>query len=302
MEEYYTEETFLARWIANELSDEELAAFKKTDAYKQLSIIDRESQVLDGPEVNTELALQKVTRQLQSSKGKPKIKRLWIYAAAAGVTLLIGFFVFFNATKSYSTGIGEKQFIALADGSEVYLNANSRLTHQLFLWMDNKEVHLEGEAYFEVAGGNFKVHTSRGTVAVLGTKFNLKDRTDFEIECYEGRISFTPTNGDKATEILEGGMKLKILDDKTETMIFSEKGPRWQRGVSVFEDQPLSVVLAELENYYSIIFETRAIRADRLFTGEFTHEDLNTALEATLTPMGISYTFSKDGKTIILSE
>lgn len=304
MKNYETDDTFLARWIAGELSEEERIAFEKTEAFKQFDRVNKESQLLEGPIIDTEAALQKVKARLGTQENKSdvvSIKR-W-YAIAATIIVMIGLGVFINSSKTYTTGIGEQISITLADGSTVDINANSTLSHKRFFWDDAKEVYLTGEGYFAITkGDDFKVHTSQGTIAVLGTQFTIKDRSVFEVKCYEGRIQFTNANSTFVSKILTKGMTISIVNDELIESSFKEQVPIWKDGTSAFVDQPISVILEELMNYYPVTFEYATIDTTRLFTGSFTHDNLETALQATLIPMGIMYKKSALENTIILSE
>src|SRR5699024_6029080 len=71
---------------------------------------------------------------------------------------------------------GRKYKIKLADGTIVHLNSASTLKYPIqFSGNENRQVYLEGEAYFEVSHDSihpFVVKTSPLTIKVLGTKFN----------------------------------------------------------------------------------------------------------------------------------
>ena len=208
-----------------------------------------------------------------------------------------------NSSKSYSTGIGEKETIVLADGSMVDLNANSTLSHKRFFWLDNKEVILKGEGYFKITPGTgFKVQTSRGMVTVLGTEFNILDRSTFSLTCYEGKIEFVPSTRTLRPQILTQGMQIELLVGGYKTSSFETDTPEWKDGITTFVDQPFILVLEELMNQYPVQFEYDTIQTDRLFTGSFTHDNLDKALEATLAPMGITYKKSSLEHTFILSQ
>ncbi|AXG68309.1 fec operon regulator FecR [Kordia sp. SMS9] len=289
MKNYETDESFLGRWIAGELSEEERIAFEKTDAFRQFDVINKEAQLLDGPEIDVERALQIVKDKLASKPKKGKLIKLWQNISIAAI-LILSTGIFLTSTKTYTTGIGESQTITLADGSIINLNANSSVSHKRFFWSSHKTVALKGEAYFTITkGDNFRVATSKGTVAVLGTKFNIKDRTDFELKCYEGKIQFTQNNAAKNNYILTKGTQITITDDVLIEETFTEETPAWKKGVSTFTAKPLSEVLAELSLYFNLTFDATKIDATRLFSGSFYHSNLKNALKATLTPMGIRY-------------
>ncbi|MFC0604211.1 FecR family protein [Winogradskyella pulchriflava] len=300
MENYDTDETFLARWIAGELSEEELIAFKKTEAYKQYKLINEESRQLSGPDIDVEAALQSVKQKLEPKPSKPKTIRLWQTISAAAI-LIISLGLFLNSSKTISNGIGETQTIVLEDGSEVNLNANSSVVFKRFFWSNDKTVNLTGEAYFTVTKGDgFKVETSKGTVKVLGTEFNIKDRTNFELKCYEGKVEFSQNNKQLPSRILTRGMQISIENSDVKDVTFNEDEPSWKKGFSKFEEQPLYLVLEELTQYFDVTFNTKNVNVDRLFSGSFDHKNIDIALKATLVPMGIKYKLEQN--VYILSE
>lgn len=300
MKNYDSDETFLGRWIAGELSDEELAHFKKTETYRQYKLINEESQHLRGPEIDVETALKNVKQNIKYETTKAKVLNLWQIAGAAAIlVLLLGFYL--NSSKTITSNIGGTQTIVLEDGSTIDLNANSSISYKRFFWSKDKTVILKGEAYFTVSkGDDFKVETSKGTVKVLGTKFNIKDRTNFELKCYEGKVGFSLKNKKSPNEILTKGMQFNIESNETKKLTFNEDIPSWREGISKFNERPLYLVLEELTHYFDIDFDTTDIDTDRLFSGSFNHSDLDLALKATLVPMGIKYRLEQN--VCILSE
>jgi transmembrane sensor len=111
----------------------------------------------------------------------------WIKIAAA-VFLLFGACLFYlgkgkkqnvqqNLITHFSTKGGERKKITLTDGSVVLLNAKSTLVLNTDFNDKNREVHLVGEAFFDIAHNKnkpFKVHTADFDINVLGTIFNVK--------------------------------------------------------------------------------------------------------------------------------
>lgn len=300
MKKYEIDKSFLARWAANELTNEELAEFKKTDAYKDFKLINAISQNFKGPIIDKNAALIKTKAKIAKEKGKVKKLNpsLW-YSIAASILLVLGLFYGLNTTKTYETSIGEQLAISLPDGSTVKLNANSKMSHKRFFWKNNRSLNLKGEAYFEVQkGSDFKVTTSYGNVTVLGTKFNIKTREHiFELNCFEGAVRFDQkeTNAHKT---LHQNDQIIISNGAIKDTKITLTTPSWINGLSIFENRPLKEVLNELSSYYAITFNTENIDDTKLFSGSFVHNDLEKALRATLTPMGIVYNFSKE-KTVI---
>lgn len=126
-------------------------------------------------------------------------------AIAASLLLLMASGIWYmqkNAqlpTNLYTTDFAQVKNITLPDGSKVILNANSelKLTAE---WGEegNRQVWLEGEAYFEVekktaTHQKFIVHTKDLDVEVLGTRFNVNTRhAKAVVSLEEGKIKLIP--------------------------------------------------------------------------------------------------------------
>jgi ferric-dicitrate binding protein FerR (iron transport regulator) len=111
-----------------------------------------------------------------------------------------------NSKTDYTeirTKRGEKSFLKLADGTLIWLNAETVFRYPSRLDSKNVRVFLDGEAYFDVAKNpnrNFIVQASSLDITVIGTSFNVKsysmDNT-IETTLEEGKISITGRMGNK---------------------------------------------------------------------------------------------------------
>ncbi len=301
-EKHNIDDTFLGRWIDGRLTNDELAAFKKTKAYKQFSIINKEAQLLESPNIDIQTALKQVKSKIQEQQKKPKVIKLW-YSIAAAAIVVISLGIFFNSSKTYNTTYGEQLAIVLPDGSKVQLNANSKIEHKRFYWTSNRQLKLQGEAYFDVEkGADFVVNTNYGNVSVLGTKFNIRSRKNsFELKCFEGSVRFDNTNK-TSSKILKPNDGIRIQDDTINTTKQKQSMPNWINNKSIFQTIPLKDVLEELEAQFGVQFKTETVNINRTFSGAFTHASLEQALETTLVPMGITYKFTKNDTKIITLE
>lgn len=300
MEKYESDETFIARWVAGELSEEELSEFKKSDAYEMFYHINEEAQKFEAPPIDKRQALIKTKEQITFGKAKKRSNTTW-YAIAASIAVVIGVFTLFTSNKSYQTNYGEQLAVTLPDGSKVQLNAGSELTHKRFFWLNNKTVNLKGEAYFNVQKSDgFSVETSHGTISVLGTQFNIKTREDsFELGCFEGVVQFDQIDNPEH-QILRKNDRVVLSGNNLITETSEENQPNWMKGISIFKEAPLQEVIDEIQRQYNVSFQFKETDMSRLFTGSFLYDDLETALKSTLIPLGINYTISKDRTTIIL--
>ena len=292
----------IQKWLDHSLTPQELEAFKKLEDYEALTRLSSHLKHYKAPEYNTSVALDNVLLHLDhsKSKSKPNIFKQLLKVAAI---LAVCFGLYFYTTTldtTINTAIAQKTTITLPDASLVTINAKSTLTYNEYDWDDDRIIDLEGEAYFKVAKGKtFKVNTKEGVVEVLGTEFNVKQRNDiFEVICYEGLVAVTQNNTQKK---LYPGDTFLIVDGK---QIVSKKEesqqPSWITHESSFRSIPFKEVIAEFERQYnvSITYNTQAINTKILFTGRFTHKNMDIALKSITLPLHLRY--SKTDDSIIL--
>lgn len=292
-------EELILKWLNNDLTAPELEAFKQLKDYEALTTLNSHLQGFKPNNYNVSEELDTLLKTIETRK---KAKKNWLpimLRVAAVVVVCLGIFYYTTTLDTkISTVIAEKQTIELPDASTVAINAKSTITYNKHNWDDSRNVTLDGEAYFEVAkGSKFDVITPNGVVSVLGTKFNVKQRKNtFEVVCYEGLVQVVYGS---YNEKLPAGNRLLILDGKlvaNEEDIISE--PSWINKQSTFKSLPYKEVIAEFERQYDITIDTQNVNDTQLFTGSFTHNNLDVALKSITLPLQLTYT--KTGKTILL--
>ena len=291
----------ILKWLDQDLSESEIKDLKQSERFETLEKIAFYSSQLQTPKVDTEIALAAFkSRSFQKTETKVRSInfKVW-FSAAAAILLLINasYFLFIDTDTSFETHVTENKNIRLPDNSEVILNANSKITYNTNTWKELRSLNLEGEAYFKVQKGNtFSVRTPSGIIQVLGTQFNVKERTNyFEVRCYEGLVSVTFKN---KTVKLPPGKNFRVLNGTIENSVNSNAPkPSWTDRESSFNRVPLEQVLAELERQYDVRIKTEGIDTQKLFSGSFTNTDQKIALESISIPLKLSYKI--EGKTII---
>ena len=292
---------YLAKWLNDELTDTELAEFKKSEAYETYQKIKESASLLESPEFDVDKAWESIEQHKTKEETKVFIlspfKKFLRIAAVIAVLLAGSFFYLNTLNESFTTDYAENKSITLPDASEVILNAESELTFSEKKWDKNRNVELKGEAYFKVAKGKkFTVKTTQGLVTVLGTQFNVETRENyFEVTCFEGLVSVT-LNG-KETK-LPAGNSMLIIDGNTTMMKAIVNGtPSWLSKESSFKSIPLHYVMDELERQYNIEVATEGIDAEKLFTGTFSNDNLELALKSISVPLQIKFTL--DGNKVL---
>ncbi|WP_119078877.1 FecR family protein [Chitinophaga alhagiae] len=97
--------------------------------------------------------------------------------------------------------VGMDYKIALSDGTEVWLNAATRLEFPFAFAGNTREITISGEAYLKVAKNAakpFLVHLPHSTVRVLGTEFNVNtyDSGVVKVALVEGSVNMQAPTGE----------------------------------------------------------------------------------------------------------
>jgi ferric-dicitrate binding protein FerR (iron transport regulator) len=297
--EMMNKETLLLKWLNNDLNDQELEAFKKLEDYDDLIQLNDGLQAFKAKDYNTSDELERILQTIKSNK-KQSINWLKPFIRIASI-LIICLGLYYSSTfidTKITTDFAQKTTIELPDTSSVLLNAKSFLVYNKSHWKKERELTLEGEAFFKVTkGSSFQVHTKSGTITVYGTQFNVKQRDNyFEVICYEGLVGVT-FNAHETK--LKPGDSFLIIDGKE---LSKEKeydtAPSWINNESSFKSIPYKEVVAEFERQYNVKLQLQNVDEKQLFTGSFTHTNLDLALKSISLPLNATYT--KINHTIIL--
>lgn len=149
---------------------------------------------------------------------------------------------------------GHQARLVLADGTQVWVNAESRLEYPAVFNGSRREVKITGEAYFEVAQNakqSFIVKANEMEVKVLGTSFNI-NTYDYQIHATlsTGKVSATVSN--TAVILLPGEQAVYtaaasgITKRKVDPRVYTA----WKDGDIYFEEASLKEIVHSLEREY----------------------------------------------------
>jgi len=215
----------------------------------------RAQAIWNGPQI-TQCAQSLAARPAKItvlSRLRPHCKPL-----ATAAVLILGLFSFSNLPMrlqaDHLTVVGERQRLQLEDGSKVLLNTNSAFSSTI---NDQQRVArlYQGEAYFEVSpqpGQPLEIDAGLVTASVRDTAFAVRYLDGVtQVRVQRGDVDLRATRDDERVR-LSAGESIRIgpngfdrpakLDAATELA--------WVQGRLVFENCPLSQVLAELRRYY----------------------------------------------------
>ncbi|WP_435579067.1 FecR family protein [Gilvibacter sp.] len=290
----------LHKWMNDELTGAEESALREDSEMHAMMEIAAQTRGMEAPEFPKD-AVWKNIQQLNKPTKVRTLQPLKYIVRIAAVFAIVAFsYVFWQGLDTdVNTAIAEKTEIILPDQSEVALNANSFLTYNQQDWKDARTLRLDGEAYFKVAKGSaFVVETDLGDVTVLGTQFNVFARENLlKVSCFEGVVSVSL---DQEVITLRAGEALELETGNTvKNLTTSLSAPRWLQDESSFNNAPLTQVLNELEHYYNIQLEVSDIDLEKRFTGSFTHQDLDIALQSICNPLQMTYSVLDKNKVVL---
>jgi ferric-dicitrate binding protein FerR (iron transport regulator) len=257
--------------------------------------------------------------RLPQSKGRqhtlakrPMGRRNWLrVAVAAALVGLVGTLAWWNARLGekpvvYATAYGETRTVVLPDGSEVMLNANSRVRYQAPTGRrPRREVWLEGEAFFKIVpleqptSVPFVVYTPDLRVQVRGTQFNVNTRRGrTQVVLNEGSVALQLPS-DEVTALRPGELAEFAAPEARlhKATVDTERFTAWRDRRLTFDDTPLSEVALTLEENYGVrvVFDDPALRAKRV-TGEISAQKIDTILKALSTLFSIAV--ERSGNTV----
>lgn len=206
------------------------------------------------------------------------------------------------------TSKGEKSYLRLPDGTKVWLNSCTTLEYAENYGHSNRDIYLDGEAYFEVAKNKdlpFVVKTNGIDVKALGTAFNVSaymEDSQQTTTLFNGKVAVQPTLTKQ--EVLLEPNQVAVYDksrNKIEVVPFDKKQfAQWRGGFLSFKMMYLQDITKLLERNYNVVFryENQVIKKLR-FSGSFrNNEDLSEILNVIKTNTGIRYQILKD--TIVI--
>ncbi|AWH86426.1 iron dicitrate transport regulator FecR [Flavobacterium album] len=291
------DDTLLARWLAGELEAEELAALENDPRYATFLRIKNNFEQIERPRFEGGPMLEDIL-QLEKNPARvvPLYRKSWFQTVAASIVLILGFAFIFTRPDKMETANGKTLAFTLPDNSAVVLNSGSESSYSSWNWDNNRNISLDGEAYFRVAKGKkFTVNTPLGTVTVMGTQFNVKAREGrLDVVCYEGKVR-VGYNGKET--ILTPHHSVTVEGASVKDGVVSAGKPKWIDGELEFEYEKLSAVLGEIERKYDVEIRTD-LNSGKTFSGTLPGNDIDGALQ-TLSRL-YRLTIEKQGKTIIL--
>ncbi len=174
--------------------------------------------------------------------------------------------------------LGSRTRLFLPDGTEVWLNAGSKIVYSQGFGVEDRKLSLEGEGYFEVTRNAeipFEIKTRELNLRVLGTKFNFKNYPEDEevaVNLMEGKVALMNKMKDMPTLYLEPQEKM-VLNKRTGIMTKSKTqvdyANIWSRNELFFDEELLEDIAKKLMRSYDVEIEVADSLTNKRFYGSF---------------------------------
>lgn len=202
---------------------------------------------------------------------------------------------------------GQQSQLTLSDGTQVWLNSESRLVYSGGYGKTNRDLKLVGEGYFKVAKNKdlpFQVHANDITVTALGTSFNVdacRKNGKVKVTLVEGTVKVTSHVID---ELLKPGQQLVTEGNSVSKMqkVDTELYTSWHQGILIFKDELLEDILHQLEKRYDVtfVFKNKELKSFR-YRGRLRLDySILKTLEILRISTGMKYQI--DGRVIVLDK
>jgi transmembrane sensor len=251
---------------------------------------------IEEPDFDKTAEWKKLEAAITREPKKAKEVKFYSYSTALRVAASVGVIMVFSwvlyiVVFSHETILKESgdvtMQISLPDGTEVWLNRNSKIAYHDNFNKTDRTVILTGEAFFEVKPDTSKpfiVQTTQARVKVLGTSFNVQAyeaSAATEVFVVTGLVNFCNIREEKGINLKPGEMAVTnsntvvvLNDDHSNTLAWREKR-------LTFKKTSLNTVVENLEHYFKINIEIKNQNIVQCrFTGSFDQPTIEEIIEA----------------------
>jgi len=196
-------------------------------------------------------------------------RRKWMSVAATIALLITASFFFWNQQApplewtALETKMGETQSITLEDGTQVWLNENTRFSYPKSFTGETRPVALSGEAFFDVAKNPdkpFEITTATSAVNVLGTSFNVRayeKEPTTTVTVKTGKVQFVEKSEGESV-LLNQNQEAVILHE-TKQISTNKKADMnalaWQTNHLRFKNRSLTEVFNIMERHFKVTID-----------------------------------------------
>ena len=211
------------------------------------------------------------------------------------------------AMQTITVPAGQRINITLVDGTNVWLNARTSLSYPVKFGKNNRQVVLDGEAYFDVTKDKSKpfiVQTDNYNVEVLGTQFDVNaysETGEFETTLMSGSVKVASASDSTQKITLKPNNKVFLQDGKLHVTAVDDYNPyRWKEGLICFKNETFTSIMKDFEKYYGLTIQVKNKNVFKyVYTGKFRQTDgIDYALR--VLQKDIKFTYQRDDENQII--
>ena len=296
----FEEEAAVKQWM-EESAENRLAFLKERKLFDAMLLLGNEEIIKNG----------KKRFSINLSSLRTELIKI---AAVVAITLGGSYFYYQSslekelmAMQTITVPAGQRINITLVDGTNVWLNARTSLSYPVKFGKNNRQVVLDGEAYFDVTKDKSKpfiVQTDNYNVEVLGTQFDVNaysETGEFETTLMSGSVKVASASDSTQKITLKPNNKVFLQDGKLHVTAVDDYNPyRWKEGLICFKNETFTSIMKDFEKYYGLTIQVKNKNVFKyVYTGKFRQTDgIDYALR--LLQKDIKFTYQRDDENQII--
>jgi ferric-dicitrate binding protein FerR (iron transport regulator) len=326
--EKYTDKDWeeLSSILSDEKNDDKdlLSLFMADDDLNTINTWKELNEMNSDKEINVDKAWDKVLSRIKENglvENKQVIRRsltgsAWFRIAAAllillgiGTVLVITNEGLLNRKTVVATSDNQKNLqVTLPDGSNIFLNRNTRLSYRPGFGKHGRNITLTGEAFFDIThdeNNPFIIDAGKASIKVLGTSFNvITDNPESAVEVFvkTGKVVVSDNEGTKNLILDPGFIGIMNSEISEKTVNDDPNYMSWNTGLLLYNGQTLDIVFRDLKRAYNmdIIADDPSILQNKWTTDPIDNQPQETIIRLICGSFNLSYT--KDGDVYHLSK
>jgi len=200
--------------------------------------------------------------------------------------------------------VAKRTFLELADGSKIWVNANTRVVYPVTFEKKKREIYVDGEIYLEVSPDKerpFIVKSKKMDIQVLGTKFDVsayESKPEVSVVLVSGKVNVKTDN--RIESVLKPTDRLSYKKGTTDIQTVNvENYISWKDGFYTFDNECFSTVLDKLSDYYGKRIEYSASVGTLRCSGSLNlDEDMVKVLTGLESTMPVNFTIERESVSV----
>ena len=156
---------------------------------------------------------------------------------------------------------GGEYAVVLADGTKVWVNAESELRYPVQFSGTERKVYLKGEAYFAVtkqAGKPFVVCVGDSRITVLGTEFNVRNYQDEVVATTLVKGAVRIHDAGRECDLTPGQQAVIETDGIRVREVDTDLYTAWKDGYFIYREKTLEDIMKELSRWYDFTYDCQS--------------------------------------------